>query len=125
MIKLPSGELHIRPLFIRASSWLVIRKRVRAPCRFAGRPSIAVRPPGRRANLIMTTPHTPFQVGKFLVSPLSRLTEAGDYLASISIRSGRGSGTHDRIFRLLPRFASDHAALKYAASEGRELAARC
>lgn len=69
-----------------------------------------------------TTPEKPFPVGKFLVSPLSRLTEAGDYIASISIRSGRGSGSHDRVFRFLPRFTTQQGALAYAAHEGRCLA---
>jgi hypothetical protein len=31
-------------------------------------------------------------------------------------------GTHDRVFRLLPRFDTHHAALSYAACEGRALA---
>ncbi len=69
-----------------------------------------------------TTLEKPFSVGKFLVSPLSRLTEAGDYIASISIRSGRGSGSHDRVFRFLPRFTTQQGALAYAAHEGRCLA---
>ncbi len=65
---------------------------------------------------------TPFPVGKYLVSPLSRLTDTGDYSASISLRSGRGMASHDRVFRLVPRFASHHAALRYAAREGRAMA---
>lgn len=65
-----------------------------------------------------------FSVGKFLVSPLSRITESGDYTASISIRSGRGTGTHDRIFRLVPRFPTSQGALAYAASQGRALVLR-
>lgn len=73
------------------------------------------------APFMILTPHTPFSVGRFLVSPLSRLTESGDYSASISIRSGRGMGTHDRVIRLLPRFSSHHAALEHAAHEGRAL----
>ena len=63
----------------------------------------------------------PFSMGKFLVSPLSRITESGDYAPSISIRSGRGAATHDRIFRLEPRFATTQGALDYAASQGRAL----
>ena len=67
-------------------------------------------------------PETPFPVGKYLVSPLSRLTDTGDYSASISLRSGRGMASHDRVFRLLPRFSTRQAALNYAASEGHALA---
>lgn len=68
------------------------------------------------------TPAQPFSVGKFLVSPLSRLTEDGNYIASTSIRSGRGIGTHDRVFRFTPRFTSAQSALAYAARHGRHLA---
>ncbi|MCW5656031.1 hypothetical protein [Hydrogenophaga sp.] len=64
----------------------------------------------------------PFTVGKYLVSPLSRRTETGDYLASISLRSGNGVGTRDRVFRLLPRFDSRQEALVHAAQVGRGLA---
>jgi hypothetical protein len=71
--------------------------------------------------MTITNTDTPFSVGKFLVSPLSRLTEAGDYIASLSIRSGHGLGTHDRIYRFLPRFSTQQSALAYAVSEGRHL----
>jgi hypothetical protein len=59
-----------------------------------------------------------FSVGKYLVSPLSRLTESGQYAASVSIRSGRGSGTHDRVFRFIPEFTTQEGALQYAIAEG-------
>ena len=61
---------------------------------------------------------TPFQVGKYLVSPLSRQKECGRYSASVSIRSGSGRGTHDRVFRFLPEFITREAALLYATAEG-------
>jgi hypothetical protein len=57
-------------------------------------------------------------VGKYLVSPMTRLTEQGDYSASVSIRSGRGSGTHDRVFRFVPRFATPEGARTYALEQG-------
>lgn len=63
-----------------------------------------------------------FFVGRYRVSPLSRRMESGEYLASISLRSGKGSATHDRVFRLSPVFATSRDALDYAASEGRQLA---
>ena len=44
-----------------------------------------------------TTLEKTFSVGKFLVSPFTHSTESGDYAASLSIRSGRGSGTLDRV----------------------------
>lgn len=73
-------------------------------------------------SFFMTTPiEKSFLVGKFLVSPYARITDAGDFTASISIRSGRGIGTHDRIFRFAPRFQTSEGALRYAAVEGRSL----
>lgn len=80
--------------------------------------------PARKAALLSMISNTEksFPVGKYLVSPLSRLTETGDYSASISLRSGRGMASHDRVFRLVPRFDTHHAALRYAAREGRALA---
>ena len=59
-----------------------------------------------------------FSVGKYLVSPLTRLTDAGQYIASVSIRSGQGSGTHDRVFRFLPSFATRESARRYATEQG-------
>lgn len=58
-------------------------------------------------------------IGRYLVSPLSRPLQDGRHAASVSIRSGRGSATHDRVMRLLPLFDSAEAALRHAAVEGR------
>ena len=63
----------------------------------------------------MTITHEkPLSVGKFLVSPLTRLTDGGDYAASVSIRSGM----HDRVFRFVRRFATRDAARRYAIEQG-------
>jgi hypothetical protein len=56
--------------------------------------------------------------GKYLVSPLIKNLDDGRFAASVSIRSGRGSGMHDRVMRFTPRFASHAAALRYAIDEG-------
>ncbi|MFZ9233364.1 MAG: hypothetical protein ACO226_03590, partial [Hylemonella sp.] len=61
-----------------------------------------------------TTLEKAFSVGKYLVSPLSRLSESGRYLASVSIRSGSGRGTYDRVFRFVPQFDTQEGALQYA-----------
>jgi hypothetical protein len=61
---------------------------------------------------------TSFQVGKYLVSPLTRRDAGGSYIASVSIRSGRGSATHDRVFRFLPVFPSRREAARYAKHQG-------
>jgi hypothetical protein len=59
-----------------------------------------------------------FAVGKYLVSPLTTQTDAGDYAASVSIRSGQGSHTHDRVMRFLPLFDSRESACRYAIEQG-------
>lgn len=64
-----------------------------------------------------TTVEKTFSVGKFLVSPFTHSTESGDYAASLSIRSGRGSGTLDRVFRFVPRFSCRDEALQYALNQ--------
>ncbi len=65
-----------------------------------------------------TTLEKAFSVGKYLVSPLTRTTESGQYTASVSIRSGSGSGTSDRVYRFVPEFATREGALQYAIAEG-------
>lgn len=59
-----------------------------------------------------------FPVGKYLVSPLTRRTESGRYTAHVSIRSGRGQATHDRVLGFVPEFGTREGALRYAATEG-------
>jgi hypothetical protein len=57
-------------------------------------------------------------VGKYLISPLTTLLENGWYACSVSIRSGSGSGTHDRVLRLTRLFQTRLAAVRYATAEG-------
>ena len=57
---------------------------------------------------------TQLEVGKYLVSPLAKQKGEGRYAASVSIRSGRGSGTHDRVLRFSGIFDSAAAAVHYA-----------
>lgn len=59
----------------------------------------------------------PIQVGKYLVSPLTRPIPGGRYLAAVSIRSGRGSMTHDRVTRFVPVFESHDQAARYATDQ--------
>lgn len=66
----------------------------------------------------MTSSHTNTTVGKYLVSPLTKMLDDGRFAASVSIRSGSGSGTHDRVLRLEPRFADHCSAVHYATTEG-------
>lgn len=57
-------------------------------------------------------------VGKYLVSPLVKTQDDGHFAASVSIRSGQGSGTTDRVIRFTPRFRSHAAAVRYATDQG-------
>ena len=61
----------------------------------------------------MTTHHNNIAVGKYLVSPLAKAQDAGGFAASVSIRSGRGSATHDRVLRFTGLFDSAALALQY------------
>ncbi len=62
----------------------------------------------------MTIDHNNIAVGKYLVSPLAKPQGQGLYAASVSIRSGRGSATHDRVLRFSGLFDSAAAAVHYA-----------
>jgi hypothetical protein len=57
-------------------------------------------------------------VGKYQVSPLVKDLDDGRFTASVSIRSGRGNGMHDRVMRFTPHFASHAAAVRYAIDQG-------
>lgn len=70
------------------------------------------------SNNMTTTREKTFSVGKYLVSPLTHLTDAGRHTASVSIRSGRGSSTCDRVFRFAACFATREGARRYAIEQG-------
>ena len=71
----------------------------------------------RRFALLMSNPC--FSVGRYVVSPLTRLLDDGAYSASVSIRSGRGQASSDRVLRLIGRFTTADGALRHAAAQGR------
>jgi len=49
---------------------------------------------------------------------LSKCLHDGRYAASVSICTGRGSATHDRVIRFVPQFDTAHAAIRYATDQG-------
>ena len=59
-----------------------------------------------------------FAVGKYLVSPLVTRTASGRYAASVAIRTGKGSATHHRVLRFVPRFDTRDGACRYAVDHG-------
>ena len=81
--------------------------------------SLCTAPERACAYFVNITQDHSLSVGKFLLSPLTKRTESGQYAASLSIRSGRGSGTHDRVFRFLPSFPTSDEAIEYALAQGR------
>lgn len=62
--------------------------------------------------------HQAQQIGKYLISPLTKPLDNGWYACSVSIRSGSGQGTTDRVVRLTRLFRDRLAAADYAMSEG-------
>jgi hypothetical protein len=57
-------------------------------------------------------------VGRYLVSPLPKQLECGQWASSVSIRSGTGSHTHDRVLRLNRLFRDQLAAAEHGLAEG-------
>lgn len=76
------------------------------------------------ASCLIESSHFPRSVGRFLLSPITRVTDSGHFVASLSIRSGRGRGTHDRVFRFTPLFGSAQAAARYALDQGLDYVAQ-
>jgi hypothetical protein len=60
------------------------------------------------------------RVGRYRLSPMSQPQADGGFAASLSIRSGQGSGTHDRIYFYAPCFATEADAMHYAEAQSRE-----
>lgn len=69
-------------------------------------------------NCLIHSHHHARTVGRFVLSPITRQTDNGQFAASLSIRSGQGSASHDRVFRFIPLFASAQAAALYALDQG-------
>lgn len=65
-----------------------------------------------------TLDHNTVTIGKYLISPLTKSLENGWYACSVSIRSGSGSATTDRVLRLRRLFRDRWAAAEYALAEG-------
>ena len=65
----------------------------------------------------MTISPNNIEVGKYLVTPLVKPQGEGLFAASVSIRSGKGSETHDRVMRFTGLFESTAAAVHYATQQ--------
>lgn len=62
---------------------------------------------------------TAYQVGKFLLTPFSRITHHGTFTASLSVKRGQGQASHDRIYTFRPEFSTSQAALDHAKTQGK------
>jgi len=67
---------------------------------------------------LISTQHS-ISIGKYLVSPLSRRLDDGGFQSGVSIRSGRGSASTDRVMRFSGSFATEGDAHQYAHEQGR------
>ncbi len=86
---------------------------------YDGAPLLLTSPSAVQGNTIQHV----LQIGKYLVSPLVSAVPggAGDarFGAAVSIRSGRGSMTHDRVVRFVPDFGSHEEATRFAVDQAR------
>ena len=78
----------------------------------------AVRPPSLKYMTISYCSHQPISMGKFRIQPCVRALPNGAFGAQVSVASGRGSASTDRVMRFVPEFATPDAASQYALDEG-------
>jgi len=71
-----------------------------------------------RPNVSLISNNNSVSIGKYRVSALSKRLDDGAYSASVSIRSGHGSASTDRVMRFIPQFESESAAQSYAHAQG-------
>ena len=69
-------------------------------------------------HLLKASITTSLEVGTYLISSLAKRLPDDRYAASVSIKSGRGSQTHDRVLRLPQVFDTHEAAATYALHQG-------
>ncbi len=58
------------------------------------------------------------EVGRYVVSPMTQARNGGGFYALVSIRSGQGMSSVDRVMQFTPCFSSRQAALRYARTQG-------
>lgn len=57
-------------------------------------------------------------LGKYRIAACPRLLDDGRYAAQVSIASGRGSASTDRVMRFVDDFPTHDAASRYAIEQG-------
>jgi hypothetical protein len=61
---------------------------------------------------------SPITMGKYRISACPRPLEGGRFVAQVSIASGRGSASTDRVMRFHDHFPTHDAAAHYALAQG-------
>ena len=91
------------------------RKRPRTPRSASAGPAFQ----DKKNNMLQNNNYkNNIEVGRFLVSPMTQARDGGGFDALVSIRSGRGMASVDRVMRFTPQFISPQAALRYAQDQG-------
>jgi hypothetical protein len=65
-----------------------------------------------------TTRHSPITMGKYRIAACPRQLAGGQFAAQVSIASGRGSASTDRVMRFHDEFPTHDAAAHYAIAQG-------
>jgi hypothetical protein len=65
-----------------------------------------------------TSSTSPITMGKYRIAACPRPLEGGRFAALVSIASGSGRGTTDRVMRFHDHFPSHDAAAHYALAQG-------
>ena len=58
------------------------------------------------------------EVGRYVVSPMTQPRHGGGFDALVSIRSGQGMASVDRVMQFTPCFDSRRDAMRYAREQG-------
>jgi len=61
---------------------------------------------------------TPTIIGKYRIAAFHTLSASGRYHAQVSIASGSGSSSTDRVMRFAADFSTQDAAAQYALAQG-------
>jgi len=77
--------------------------------------------PNPNASLLIHSPAISQVIGCYALTPAAAMTASGSYTAPLSIRSGKSSCSHDRVFRFIPLFRSPAAAIRYAIEQWQKL----
>jgi hypothetical protein len=61
---------------------------------------------------------TPITIGKYRIAACASPSSTGRFSAQVSIASGRGSASTDRVMRFVDEFSTQDAAAQYALAQG-------